>query len=195
MEDDYGYLDPLNVRSCYAESKRLGETLCNAWSHQYGVETRIARIFHTYGPGIKLGDGRIFSDLIGNYLAGKPLILYGNGSARRCFCYVTDTMRALFYILLNGENACAYNVGNDEAEVSMEEFAAVLASLKQPFPAEIIYKAPRSKASYLPSQVVRNTPNTGRLRKLGWKPYHSLESGLIRTLERFKALQEKLSFD
>ena len=82
-ETDYGYLDPMQVRSCYAESKRLGETLCVAWAHQYGLHTSVVRPFHTYGPGMALDDGRVFADFVADVVAARDIVLHSDGLAQQ----------------------------------------------------------------------------------------------------------------
>ena len=89
-ENDYGFIDPMNVRSCYAESKRMGETMCVSWAHQYGLHTSIVRPFHTYGPGIALDDGRVFCDFVADVIGHRNIILKSDGAAKRPFCYLID---------------------------------------------------------------------------------------------------------
>ena len=114
------------LRSCYAEAKRAGESMCVAAFHQYGLPTFIARPFHTYGPGLKLeDDGRVFPDFIFDIVAWRDLVIKSDGSAQRPFCgYVSDAMRALFGIMLKGKPARPYNVSNDGAYVSVRELTA-----------------------------------------------------------------------
>ncbi len=101
-ESDYGYIDPLNVRSCYSEGKRAGETLCTCWHAQYGVPVRIVRLSHTYGPGMELNDGRVFADFVADIVAGRDIVLKSDGSARRPFCYLADATVGFFKVLLQG---------------------------------------------------------------------------------------------
>jgi UDP-glucuronate decarboxylase len=187
-EADYGVVDPTLLRSCYAEGKRAGEAMCVAWHAQYGVRSFIARLFHTYGPGIPLGDGRIFSDLIGNYLSKTPLTLFGDGAATRTFCYVTDAVRGLLHILLKGSPANAYNVGNDEAETSMLDFARTLADIDPLDPRPVEHAAQRDSRSYAASPLERHVPSTAKIRGLGWHPSVSLTQGLNRTIASFSPL-------
>jgi nucleoside-diphosphate-sugar epimerase len=113
-ESDYGYLDPTDFRSCHGESKRMGETMCVAWAHQHKVPTRMVRPFHTYGPGMRLDDGRVFADFARDILRGGPIVLHSDGAARRCFCYLADATAAFFTVLLKGGDGQAYNVANPE---------------------------------------------------------------------------------
>src|SRR3546814_1330299 len=105
-EKHYGVIDPATLRACYAESKRMGETMCIAWHQQYGIPTFIARPFHTYGPGLVPSDGRVFSDFVFNIVRNENIVMNSDGMARRAFCYATDAVVGLFSILLKGDPAC-----------------------------------------------------------------------------------------
>ena len=89
-ENNYGYLDPTNVRSSYAESKRMGETICVSYLHQYGIPIKIIRPFHTYGPYMKLDDGRVYADFVSDIVNNRNLEIWSDGSAKRAFCYLSD---------------------------------------------------------------------------------------------------------
>ena len=99
-ENYTGNVDCTNVRSCYAESKRMGETMCVSYAHQYGIHTNMIRLAHTYGPGCALDDGRVFADFTKNILNNENIKINSDGSALRCFMYVTDMIKGLFYVLL-----------------------------------------------------------------------------------------------
>ncbi len=129
-EDNPGLVDSMDPRSCYAEGKRAGETLCVAWYRQYGVPTYIVRPFHTYGPGLEPDDGRVFADFVYNAVRGQDILIRGDGKARRAYCYITDAVAAMFMVLLAGEPATAYNVGNPEGELSVAELAGLVANLR-----------------------------------------------------------------
>jgi nucleoside-diphosphate-sugar epimerase len=128
-EDEYGYLDPMQVRSCYAESKRMGETMCVAWSKQYDLFTLVVRPFHTYGPGLALDDGRVFADFVRDVVEKRDIVLRSNGLAQRPFCYISDATQAFLMVLLKGGRAQAYNVANPNAEISMKDLATTISSL------------------------------------------------------------------
>ena len=172
-------LDPLDIRSCYGESKRMGETMCMAWYRQYGVPVRIARISHTYGPGMRLDDGRVFADFTRNILSGGPIILNSDGMARRCFLYLADATEAFFTILLNGA-ADAYNVCHTE-EVSIRELADRLAS---EFHLTFEYRA--GKPNYSPATIQGRQPNIDKTRALGWNPTTGIEEGFRKTVESYR---------
>src|SRR5882672_1681498 len=127
-EDTFGALDPMQIRSCYGESKRAGENLCACWTNQFGLPTKVARLSHTYGPGISLDDGRVYADFVARAVAGKDIVLTSDGTATRPFCYMTDAIIGLFTIMLLGASGEAYNLANDDAIISVAELAQVVAA-------------------------------------------------------------------
>jgi UDP-glucuronate decarboxylase len=183
-ESDYGYLDPTNVRACYAEGKRMGETMCVSWSHQYNVPVSIVRPFHTYGPGMDLNDGRVYADFISDIVHGRDIIMKSDGSAIRAFCYISDATKAFFTVLLNGKNAEAYNVGNDGGQCSIIDLAQQLILL---FPEKglKVVKQSQSEGPYINSLVSRIAPGIDKLKLLGWIPETSIENGFLRTIRSY----------
>ncbi len=182
-ETDYGYLDPATVRSCYAESKRLGETLCVSWHHQFGVPARIVRPFHTYGPGIDLNDGRVFADFVADILARRNITLKSDGLAVRPLCYLADATAGFFTALLKGEAGKAYNVGNPDAETSIKNLAHLLVRLFPEMNLRVDHPlSAQPKGGYLKSEVIRSTPNIDRMIALGWQPITGLAEGFRRTV-------------
>lgn len=177
-----GNVDPVKVRSCYAESKRMGETMCAAWSQQYGVPAKIARIFHTYGPGMALDDGRVFADFVRDVVERRDIRMMSDGAHRRTFCYLADAAVALFLILLKGAPAHAYNMGNDEMEVSIRELADVMVGLFPDRGLRVLRADDSHPAGYLRTTVDRACPDTQRLRGLGWRPRIGIEEGFRRTV-------------
>src|ERR1039457_2695386 len=128
-EDCYGPLDPTQVRACYGESKRIGETMCAAFGHQYGVAAKIVRPTHTYGPGMAMDDGRVFADFVANIVRHEDIVLKSDGAARRAFCYLADATLAFFTVMLKGERGQADNVGNESCEISVADLARMLVGL------------------------------------------------------------------
>lgn len=184
-EDDYGTLDPTDLRSCYAESKRLGETLTMSYFHQYRTPVTIARLFHTYGPGMHLSDGRVQTDFVGNIVANRNIVIHSDGRARRTFCYISDTVLGCLTILLCGMVGKAYNVGNDQTETTICDLARVLVTLFPEKRLKVVYRKQRADNSYLQSSVERVYPQTRKLRALGWRPRYSLSEGFKRTIQSY----------
>lgn len=184
-ENDYGTLDPTDIRSCYGESKRLGETMCVAWHHQYGVPTKIVRISHTYGPGMDLEDGRVFADFVANIVRREDIALKSDGSARRPFCYLADATAAFFTVLLRGKNGQAYNVANEECEISVGELARLLVQLFPERKLSVKFTGAAPPSGYVPAVIQGGLPDTTKLGKLGWRPVIGLEEGFRRTVRSF----------
>lgn len=184
-ERDYGYIDPMNVRSCYAESKRIGETMCAAWAQQHGLHTSVVRPFHTYGPGMALDDGRVFADFVADVVAKRDIVLKSDGLALRPFCYIADATIGFLTVLLTGGKAEAYNVGNPAAEITIRDLAAVVAGL---FPERGIgtqFDVPVSSNAYLKSPISRSCPSIEKIKCLGWSPIVSVQNGFRRTIQSF----------
>ena len=184
-ESALGTLDPMNVRSCYGESKRMGETLCVSYWKQYGVPVKVVRPFHTYGPGMRLDDGRVFADFVASVVARRPLVLKSDGSARRAFCYLSDATAGFLMAMLLGEPGTAYNVGNEHAELSIRELAELLVA-GFPDRALRVEHGAAPAAGYVPSTVSRSCPDTARLRTLGWRPTTQALEGFRRTVRSFE---------
>ncbi len=184
-ELDYGYIDPMNVRSCYAESKRIGETMCAAWAQQHGLHTSVVRPFHTYGPGMALDDGRVFADFVADVVAKRDIVLKSDGLALRPFCYIADFTIGVLTVLLTGGKAQAYNIANPSAEISIKDLATLVANL---FPERNIktrFDVPVSSNAYLKSPIFRSCPSIDKVKSLGWIPTTSVRDGFRRTIQSF----------
>lgn len=185
-EDTYGYLDPLKVRSCYAESKRMGENLCVSFYHQHGVPAKIVRPFHTYGPMMKLDDGRVYADFVSNVINGENISINGDGKATRAFCYLSDATTGFFKVLLDGVNGEAYNIGNPSQEYTIGGLARVVANLYPEKKLEVnIQKSQKALSSYLASSLQRNSPDINKMELLNWRPVVTVEEGFRNTIESY----------
>jgi nucleoside-diphosphate-sugar epimerase len=178
-EDYWGNVNPIGPRACYDESKRLGETLTMEYYRQYQLNTRIVRIFNTYGPNSQIHDGRMIPNFITQALQNEPLTIYGDGTITRSICYVSDLvdglMRAMFRPHTAGE---VFNLGNTE-EHTVLEFAQTIIRLCEAT-SEILYETNRV------DDPERRRPDITKAQKiLGWQPKISVETGLRRTIEWF----------
>ncbi|MDO4483521.1 MAG: NAD-dependent epimerase/dehydratase family protein [Clostridia bacterium] len=184
-EDDYGPLDPTAVRSCYPEGKRMAETLCAAYREQYGLDCRIARIAHCFGPGMVLSDGRVVGDFIGNTVRGEDIVMNSDGSGTLALTYVADVAAGLMQTMLDFPDF-VYNVSNDASTVTVRQLAETLCGL---YPAQgakvVIHLADAAqKSGYLQHKV--GFLQSGKAKQAGWSASFDLESGLKRTVDYYK---------
>ena len=187
-ENMYGFLDPTNVRSCYAEGKRAGEAMCVSYHKQFGIPIKIVRPFHTYGPNMSLDDGRVFADFVSNIVNCQDIKMKSDGSAIRAFCYLADATIAFFTVLLKGENAQAYNVANPSCTISIYNLAKLLVGLFPERGLKVIMKDKPSTTVYLKSNISGFIPDITKIKELGWEPKVSLESGFLQTIRSFEFL-------
>ena len=183
-EDYHGNVNPVGPRACYDESKRLGETITAEFRRQYGLDTRIVRIFNTYGPQNQLNDGRMIPNFICAALANAPLTIHGTGQQTRSICYVDDLVdglvRALFLPDTAGE---VFNLGNPE-EHTILEWAELIIRLCSSA-STLAFEGRRE------DDPERRQPDISKARRiLGWEPSVDPERGLVRTIEWFRAEQE-----
>jgi len=179
-ESYWGHVDPIGIRSVYDEAKRFAEALTMAYHRFHGVDTRIVRIFNTYGPRMHIDDGRVVPNFISQALKGEPLTVFGDGQQTRSFCYISDLIDGVYKLLISDENM-PVNIGTPE-EKSINQFA------------EIINRLTNNKAGvtfmpdmYVEGDPMRRQPDVTRAKEiLNWSPLISLEEGLKMTIEYFK---------
>jgi len=178
-ESYWGNVNPIGPRSVYDEAKRFGEATTMAYKRRYGMEVRIARIFNTYGPGMRHDDGRVVSNFVAQALRDEPLTVYGDGSQTRSLCFVDDEVGGLI-ALLESDLDTPVNIGNDD-ERSILEIASLVVELC----------GSRSGISYLPMPAddpAQRRPDLALARsRLGWEPTTPLREGLARTVEWFRS--------
>ena len=181
-EDYWGNVNPVGPRGVYDESKRFAEALTMAYHRAHGVETRIARIFNTYGPRMRLDDGRVVPNFVKQALLGEPLTVYDDGSRTRSFCYVDDMVEGLHRLLLSDE-VYPVNLGNPQ-EMTILEFAHKVLEVSGSS-SRIVFVTPKDERTKDDPQV--RQPDISKARRvLGWEPQISLEEGLRRTIESFR---------
>jgi dTDP-glucose 4,6-dehydratase len=179
-ENYWGHVNPIGTRSVYDEAKRFAEALTMAYHRFHGIDTRIARIFNTYGPRMHLDDGRVVPNLLQQALRGQPLTVYGDGQQTRSFCYVDDLVDGIIQLLFSDEHL-PVNIGNP-VELTILEFAEKINELVGSR-GGIVYKP----ADRQESDPQRRRPDITRARKiLGWEPKIDLEEGLRRTIPYFR---------
>jgi dTDP-glucose 4,6-dehydratase len=178
----WGHVNPNGPRSVYDEAKRFGEAITMAYHRQYGVPVRIARIFNTYGERMRMNDGRVLPNFLGQALRNEPLTIYGDGTQTRSLCYVSDLVEGLYRLLMSEETG-PINIGNPE-EVSIRELAQEVIELT----------GSRSKLSCEPlptDDPCRRQPDISQaIAKLGWRPQINRRQGIARVISYFKSEQE-----
>jgi len=179
-ETYWGNVNPVGPRSCYDESKRYAEALTMAWHRARGVKTSIARIFNTYGPRMKLNDGRVVPAFLDQALQDQPITIFGDGSQTRSFCYVSDLVDGLYRLMLSDE-VMPVNIGNPR-EMTILEFATMIIDqtgskstlIRQPLPED---------------DPKQRRPDIAKARRvLHWEPKVPLEEGLRPTIEYFQKI-------
>jgi dTDP-glucose 4,6-dehydratase len=181
-EDYWGHVNPVGPRGVYDEAKRFAEAMTMAYNRFHGVDTRIVRIFNTYGSRMRPGDGRVVSNFIVQALRGEPLTVYGDGSQSRSFCFVDDLVDGVFR-LFTSDRIEPTNIGNPD-EFTVRDLAETVLELTGSS-SEIVFRP-------LPvdDPKVRQPDTTAARRDLGWEPRVDLEEGLRRTIPYFRALVE-----
>ncbi len=178
-EEYSGNVNPIGVRGVYDEAKRFAESMTMAYHRSHNVNTKIVRIFNTYGPRMRLSDGRVVPNFIGQALRGEPITVYGDGKQTRSFCYCTDLIDG-FFRLVNSNETGPINIGNP-TERTMLEFAQEIKKLTES-KSEIIYQP-----LLTPDDPKQRRPDITKAETLlGWSPKVGLEEGLLKTIEYFK---------
>lgn len=184
-ENDYGTLDPLDVHSCYSESKRMAETMCKAFWVQKHVPTKIVRIWHTYAPTMDYkNDPRVFASFVNDIVKRRDIVMKSAGLAKRSFCYITDAVAGYFLVLLEGKSAEAYNVCNQKEWYSIAELAEVMTQIQPKLGLRVIKKQRSETDVYLENTAANFIPpNSEKLEQLGWYANVSVREGFERVLK------------
>lgn len=178
-ERDYGYIDILNPRSSYSESKKMVETMCISYGTEYGIPVKIARLAQTFGAGVSISDNRVFAQFAKAIINKENIILHTKGETKRNYCYTTDTVRGIFTILTKGENNNAYNVANENSYCSISEMAHLLENEYT----KVEYKIDEVNRGYNPT--VKIALNTKKLNALGWEAKVNLKEMFDRLIMNF----------
>lgn len=178
-EEDHGWVDPMRPRACYPESKRAAETLCAAYAAQYGVNVRVARLSHVYGPSLSPTNSRADAQFLRNALRGEDIVMKSDGAQVRSWCYVADAVNGLLTLLDRGLPGAAYNVSNRDAVASIREYAQTLAELAG---VSLRFDLPPALEQAGYTKVTRAVLNPARLEGLGFRAKYGLREGLEQTL-------------
>jgi dTDP-glucose 4,6-dehydratase len=177
-EEYWGHVNPVGPRGVYDEAKRFAEAMTMAYHRFHGVDTRIVRIFNTYGPRMRLNDGRALPNFVFQALSGKPLTIYGNGKQTRSFCYVSDLIEGIYRLMMSDEHL-PVNIGNPQ-EITIVEFAERIRKNFENAPSLVYEPLPQDDPK-------RRCPDITKAKRiLKWEPKVGLEEGLKLTLAYFK---------
>lgn len=179
-ENSYGYIDILNPRSSYSESKKMVETMCISYGSEYGVPVRIARLAQTFGAGVSKSDNRVFAQFAKAVINKENIVLHTKGTTKRNYCYTTDAVRAIFTILTKGENNNAYNVANESTYCSIAEMAHFLENEDT----KVVYQIDNVNRGYNPTVKIKL--NANKLNSLGWEAKIGMKEMFERLIEDMK---------
>lgn len=184
-ESDIGYVDFTSYKNCYAVGKRASETLAASYSKQFGMNIKIARPSYIYGAS-SLSDDRVWAQFIANVVRRENILLKSNGAANRSFCYVSDTVTALLFILLNGETAVPYNIAYEKSDTTIRNFARTACEVFPDRNISLSFANPEDEAepstSVSPLSAAPEIMDSSRLKALGWKPLVDLKEGIRRAV-------------
>ena len=180
-ENTYGFVDQLNPRSCYSEGKKAAETMCVCFHEEYGLNTKIVRLAHTYGPGMSIYDGRVQADFLKNVYHNEDIVLKSEATAVRTYTYIADAIAGMYRILLDSEDI-VYNIGNEAGKVSIRDLAEILVSIYPERGLKLVFDIPEGGTKGTAPYTL-GILSSEKLRKLGWNPKYSVKDGFKRTLE------------
>ena len=181
-EHDFGPYDPTNLRSCYGESKRAGETMCVSFAHQFGLHAMIVRPSHTFGPTMDTEhDGRVFASFMGDAIAGRDIVMKSDGSAVRSFIYIADAAAAYLSVLLHGQAGEAYNVSNPDGRRTIRQIAECAAALSPGGRSQVICLG-EDKSVPSRGKNVYDRMDVSKLEALNWRARVGVEEGFARCM-------------
>lgn len=178
-EEYSGYVNSATPRACYPSSKRATETLCVSYAVEYGADVVIARPCHVYGPYFSDQDNRVYAQFIRNVLRNENIVMKSTGEQFRSWCYVVDCVSALFYILLKGACGEAYNIADEESNISIRELADKIAAIGGK---KVVIDLPDISEKCGFNVVTRSVFSTAKLEHLGWRAQNHISSGLSNTI-------------
>ncbi len=179
-----GQVNPLVPRNGYAEGKKAAENMCSGFKDEYGLNTKIVRLAHTYGPGMSIYDGRVQADFLNNVLHDEDIVLKSDGSSIRTYTYIADAIKAMFLVLLKS-NDIVYNIADESSKTSIRQLAETLVSIDKEKNLKLIFDikdTSKGSASFkngiLSTEKIKN--------ELGWSPKYSIKDGFARTIDHLK---------
>lgn len=187
----YGQVDPLVPRNGYAEGKKAAENMCVSFNQEYDLNVKIARLAHTYGPGMSIYDGRVQADFLKNVVNNEDIIMKSTGAAVRTYTYVSDAINAMFKILLYS-NDIVYNIADEDSKISIRGLAEVLVNISSKRNIKLVMDIPEQEKNTGTASFTLGILSTEKIRKeLDWKPKYNIANGFLRTIEYIESELEK----
>lgn len=186
-ENVYGFVDPLSPRSSYPEGKKAAETMCVSFAQQYGLDVKIARLAHTYGPGMSIDDGRVQADFVRDVVNNRDIVLKSEGKPIRTYTYISDAVAAMLYIMLESKDV-VYNISSPESTVSIKELAQTLVDIYPERNLHLVFDIPKAEGNTGTAPFTLGILNSDKLQAIGWKPIYSIADGFKRTVEYLEEL-------
>lgn len=187
-EDYCGYIDCNSLRAAYPESKRCGEALCQAYKVQKGLDTVIARLTRSYGPTMLMSDTKAVSQFIKKGIAGEDIVLKSKGTQHYSYTYMADAVSGLLSVLLSGESGEAYNIAEEHSDIMLKDLAEIIANINGK---KVVYEIPDEVEAAGYSKATKARLDGSKLKGLGWSPKYDIKSGIERTIEILKTMQEQ----
>lgn len=185
-EEYSGYVNCMNLRSCYPTSKRAAETLCASYSSEYGADFVVVRPCHVYGPNFTESDNRVYAQFIRNILNDEDIIMKSSGEQFRSWCYSVDCVSGLLYVLLKGVSGEAYNIADPSSVVTIRQLAETMARIGN---SKVVMEVPSETERRGYNPVSKSVFSVDKLASLGWKVYGTMEDKLTKTMNHLKANQ------
>lgn len=180
-ENDMGYLNCNTMRAAYPESKRISESLMQAYIHQYGIDAVCARLSRIYGPSLEEDDSKALTQFINNSVKGEDIVLKSSGDQRYSYTYIADAVRAVLTVMLKGKCGETYNVSDESSNARLKDIAGYLAEISG---TEVVFHCPEESEAKGYSTAIKALLNSSKLKKeLEWKSYYSIEEGLKKTVQ------------
>lgn len=183
-ETEMGYLDCNTLRAGYCESKRVSESLCQAYKEQYGIEVLIPRLCRVYGPTLKKDDSKVLSQFLRNALENQDIVLKSDGNQYYSYIYSSDAAAAIIKTMLDGKNGEAYNIADSKSNIKLKDLAHLVSSKAEK---SVIFKLPETTEAKGYSKSTVALLDSEKINNLGWKPKYTIEEGVERTLIMLKS--------
>ena len=187
FDEDYcGYIDCNTLRAGYPESKRCGEALCQAYKTQKDLDVVVLRVTRSYGPTMLMSDSKAISQFIKKGLAGEDIVLKSAGTQYYSYTYMADAVSGVLYALLSGENGEAYNIAEEQSDIMLKDLAAIIAGFNGK---QVVFEIPDAVEAAGYSKATKARLNGEKLKKLGWTPRYTIQTGLERTFGILESLE------